>query len=103
MSRVKLLVVGHEGSGKTLLVEALKLIQQHGLKKYVEFITDNTNPTSGIAISKQDVKLGDKETSMTIWDFSGAEVYSTAHSYFLTERSVYLVLYNITSSFSASG
>jgi len=98
-----LLVVGQESSGKTQLIEALHLIEQHGPKRYVDHLSESPTPTVGISVTNRDARVGDRNVSMMIWDFAGSEMYHTAHSFFITERSVYFVVWNITSSFVHSG
>lgn len=40
------------------------------------------------AVKKQDLQF-------SCWDFGGQEVYYTTHSFFLTERSIFLVVFNL--------
>ena len=81
----KLILVGRGAVGKTSLVKRL---------------VDNTfdpeeKMTEGIRITEWPVKLGRGETArMNVWDFGGQEIMHSTHQFFLTERSLYLVVLN---------
>ena len=81
----KLILVGRGAVGKTSLVKRL---------------VDNTfdpeeKMTEGIRITEWPVKLGRAETArMNVWDFGGQEIMHSTHQFFLTERSLYLVVLN---------
>ena len=81
----KLILVGRGGVGKTSLVKRL---------------LDNTfdpdeEMTEGIRITEWPLKLGPGETArMNVWDFGGQEIMHSTHQFFLTERSLYLVVLN---------
>ncbi len=81
----KLILVGRGGVGKSSLVDRL--------------VTNTFDPkktqTDGIAITEWQVKLKPKETArLNIWDFGGQEIMHSTHQFFLTERSLYLVVLN---------
>jgi len=85
LNEVKLLIVGNEAVGKTSLVRALvegKIRQ------------DSEPPTPGIAFQKIETKQWKADTKFTvnIWDFGGQEVMHGTHRFFLTSRSLYLVV-----------
>jgi internalin A len=68
--------------GKTSLIEVLKggsFIE--GMKK-----------TEGIAITRWPVMLPDGEAMALVWDFGGQEIMHGTHQFFLTRRSLYLVV-----------
>ena len=81
----KLILVGRGAVGKTSLVKRL---------------VDNTfdpkeGMTEGIHISEWPLKLGRGETArMNVWDFGGQEIMHSTHQFFLTERSLYVVVLN---------
>ena len=81
----KLILVGRGAVGKTSLVKRL---------------VDNTfdpeeRMTEGIRITEWPLKLGRGETArMNVWDFGGQEIMYSTHQFFLTERSLYLVVLN---------
>ncbi|MDQ1251535.1 MAG: hypothetical protein QG646_641 [Euryarchaeota archaeon] len=86
-NEAKLILVGEGEAGKTCL--AYRLIND-------EFLED-TKITEGINISKWIIPCQDSENSeikLNIWDFGGQEIYHATHQFFLTERSVYLLVWN---------
>lgn len=42
-----------------------------------------------------------KETSFTLWDFAGQQLYYASHSVFLSPRAVYALVYNLTKDLNA--
>lgn len=80
LNEAKVLLLGEANIGKTALVN--KLTED----KYIE----GTGITRGIKITKwvtQDFQLN-------IWDFGGQEIMRAMHQFFMTERSLYLLLWN---------
>ncbi len=83
----KLLVVGEGGVGKTSLLEALlgndfnpQQDKTHGLEvRGVDF----SHPTA------RDVAM-----RLNAWDFGGQEIYHATHQFFLTNRSLFLLVWN---------
>lgn len=86
----KLLIVGEGGAGKTSL---LRRLYQTDLP-----LPDERETTKGIAVHRHEFKLQDqynsKETKfrLNVWDFGGQEIYHATHQFFLTERSLYVLL-----------
>jgi Leucine-rich repeat (LRR) protein/GTPase SAR1 family protein len=83
----KILIVGEGGSGKTSL--ANKLIDaDYQLKPEAEDIS-----TQGIDILQWEFTGRNQQTyKVNIWDFGGQEIYHQTHQFFLTERSLYLLV-----------
>ncbi len=83
----KLILVGEGGSGKTSL--ANKLINpDYDLKPE----TEDTS-TEGIDILKWEFTgTNGKDYKIHIWDFGGQEIYHQTHQFFLTDRSLYLLV-----------
>ena len=49
--------------------------------------------TEGIRITQWPVQLhGDEEVRLHVWDFGGQEIMHATHQFFLTERSLYLLV-----------
>lgn len=89
---VKLLIVGQGRVGKTCISKALT---------NDEFSLENEESTEGINISSlvvpheliQQVNPNIKrEFQLNIWDFGGQEIYHSTHQFFLTKRSLYLLI-----------
>jgi len=90
VNEAKLILVGQGGVGKTCL--AKRLI-------YDEFIEDKT--TEGIDILKWSITAPTnkkEEIKLNVWDFGGQEIYHATHQFFLTKRSVYLLVWNARKS-----
>lgn len=98
--------VGKEATGKSSLVEALKE-RAGGTKSKSTFAkltsdssTNDSNkklmlPTQGI--DRGEMKLDGR--TVNYWDFSGSLHFMNTHPFFLTERSIYVLTYNINSAF----
>ena len=85
-NEAKLILVGQGDVGKTCL--AKRLI-------YDEFIEDKT--TEGIDILEWDITAPtpeEEEIRLNVWDFGGQEIYHATHQFFLTKRSIYLLVWN---------
>ncbi|OKH11101.1 COR domain-containing protein [[Limnothrix rosea] IAM M-220] len=81
----KLLIVGEAGAGKTTL--ANKILDQH-----YELQPEDT--THGIDIHEYIFSYRDNDFRVNIWDFGGQEIYHATHRFFLTERSLYILVAN---------
>lgn len=84
LCEAKLLVVGEGYVGKTELCRAI-------LKK-----VEKNSPvtTEGITVGRWITKGSKQQYILNIWDFGGQEIYHATHQYFLTEKSVYLFVWN---------
>lgn len=89
LNEAKLILVGQGGVGKTSLVKRL--------------VDNRFNPheeqTKGIRIEKWqlDVPRPEQDTvpvTLNIWDFGGQEIMHATHQFFLTRRSLYLLVLN---------
>ena len=81
----KLLILGEGGAGKTSL--AKKIENTH----YQLVSTEQT--TEGIDIIKLKFRQKNgKAFRVNIWDFGGQEIYHTTHQFFLTKRSLYILV-----------
>lgn len=83
----KLLVVGEGGAGKTSLIRRL---YQADLQ-----LPEKEETTRGIDIHRHDFILPNgKDFRLNVWDFGGQEIYHATHQFFLTKRSLYVLLDN---------
>jgi internalin A len=89
---VKLLFVGEGRVGKTCLSKAITTD---------DFVLEDQSSTEGIAIGEWTIevdqlkKLGinfDHAIKVNLWDFGGQEIYHSTHQFFLTKRSVYVLV-----------
>ncbi|HSK73461.1 MAG TPA: COR domain-containing protein, partial [Pyrinomonadaceae bacterium] len=85
LNEAKLILVGRGAVGKTSLVNRLV---------YGKF-NPGESKTPGIKIDKWEIKLdGSEKVSLNVWDFGGQEIMHATHQFFLTERSLYLLVLN---------
>ena len=83
--RMKLMLVGLANRGKTTLVKRLRGKEC------------GNESTVGVDVSEWWYKpsLGKKPFHFSIWDFSGQQEYYATHQCFLSQRSLYLLLFNL--------
>uniref|UniRef100_A0A182QR29 non-specific serine/threonine protein kinase n=1 Tax=Anopheles farauti TaxID=69004 RepID=A0A182QR29_9DIPT len=114
-ARMKLMVVGVQGIGKTSLLEQLRGEGSARGKKPVDHWAKrmghrniNQKTSRGINMSTVGVDIGDWVCEKKVrgqshhgpvvfrtWDFGGQREYYATHQYFLSKRSLYLVLWRI--------
>ncbi|KAK9885098.1 hypothetical protein WA026_009320 [Henosepilachna vigintioctopunctata] len=113
-ARMKLMIVGIQGIGKTSLLEQLRQEgitrkrPEHWMKR-VGNKNLSIKPPRGMNISTVGVDIGDWIFEKKIrnqsshgpvifrtWDFGGQKEYYATHQYFLSKRSLYLVVWKIT-------
>jgi internalin A len=82
LRELKAILIGRGEVGKTSLIEVLK---------GGSFI-EGTKKTEGIAITRWTLMLPDGEAMALVWDFGGQEIMHGTHQFFLTRRSLYLVV-----------
>jgi small GTP-binding protein len=87
LNELKLLVVGNEAVGKTSL---LRYLITGKPRDPSEARTPGIVPHERIEI--QGWSPGDCQVRLNIWDFGGQEMMRGTHRYFLTERSLYLLV-----------
>jgi len=85
LNEAKLILLGHGAVGKTSLVNRLvnDTFDKHEKK------------TPGIRITQWPIRLiGSEDIRLHIWDFGGQEIMHSTHQFFLTQRSLYLLVLN---------
>ncbi len=80
----KLVVVGEGGTGKSSLIKALR----------GEIFDSSLSTTHGIEVSRLALSHLSHEVLLNIWDFGGQHIYHATHQFFLTKRSLYLLVWN---------
>ena len=86
----KLLILGEGGAGKTSL--ANKLIDSNYTLK-LEGTATPEKSTEGIAVLRLDFDHSSGNPfRINLWDFGGQEIYRATHQFFLTKRSLYLLV-----------
>ncbi|XP_064623321.1 uncharacterized protein LOC135485349 isoform X1 [Lineus longissimus] len=97
--RTKLMMVGLGGAGKTSLVKSLTANQLQKESQGTEMITD------GIDITNWKIREdgSDEELTFSVWDFAGQTVYYNTHQFFLSNRAVYLLLWNVRLGYEHAG
>lgn len=86
----KLLLVGEGGAGKTSL---LRRLYHPALP-----LPEENETTKGIAIHRHEFEVRDarypngRTFRLNVWDFGGQEIYHATHQFFLTQRSLYVLL-----------
>lgn len=84
LNEVKVIIVGDGGSGKTSLQKLLT--------------NEEFNPqecqTHGINIRHLTLRPNNKNVKYRLWDFGGQEIMHATHQFFLSRRSIYIILLN---------
>jgi internalin A len=85
LNEAKLILVGRGAVGKTSIVNRLV---------YDRFDPNETK-TEGINITEWKLQLnGNEDVRLNLWDFGGQEIMHATHQFFLTQRSLYLLVLN---------
>jgi Leucine-rich repeat (LRR) protein len=81
----KMLILGEGGAGKTSL---LRRLYQPDVP-----LPSEAETTKGIAIYRHQFPLRDGRIfRLNVWDFAGQEIYKATHQFFLTRRSLYVLV-----------
>ncbi len=84
LNEAKVVLVGEGRVGKTSLVNML-----------LEGHADPHEPqTERIDIRRWPLAIGDETVQLNVWDFGGQEIMHATHQFFLTRRSLYLLVLN---------
>ena len=79
----KMVIVGQGHVGKTTLLNRLI---------YDTYV--NNGSTEGIDIASWTFTKSGKTYTLNVWDFGGQEIYHSTHQFFLTNRSLYLLVWD---------
>jgi internalin A len=83
LNEAKLILIGRGAVGKTSIVNQIIYSKFNEVKK-----------TEGIKITEWPLMVGEKRdyVRLNVWDFGGQEIMHATHQFFLTERSLYLLV-----------
>ncbi|MCI5207776.1 MAG: serine/threonine protein kinase [Candidatus Electrothrix sp. ATG2] len=82
VAEVKVILVGEGASGKTSLTRCLR----------EERFDPHEKTTHGIRIKNWQLDTGDQELRCNLWDFGGQEIMHATHQFFLSRRSLYVLV-----------
>ncbi len=82
LNEAKVLFVGQGEVGKTSLVKRLV---------FNEF-DKHENKTNGINIENWALPVNEQDIQLNLWDFGGQEIMHATHQFFLTKRSLYILV-----------
>ena len=82
LNEVKVILVGDGGAGKTSVISQ---ITEGAFDPF-------QSQTHGIQIKPWQINRGDTPTQLNFWDFGGQEIMHATHQFFLSKRSVYILL-----------
>jgi internalin A len=96
LCEAKLIILGEPGAGKTTLAKKIsnpeyKLRQDEESTEGIDVLRYRF-PTAIRAIDQGKESLINREFQANIWDFGGQEIYHATHQFFLTRRSLYLLV-----------
>jgi len=90
----KITFLGQPSVGKTTLIRALDCLVTNPKSYKTTFKplakSRIFDPTEGIAVSR--IQVPSQKQQWNIWDLGGQEVYQTIHPFFITEKSVYILV-----------
>ena len=82
LNEVKVLLVGDGGAGKTSLVKRM-LGEEFSTKE---------EQTQGININNWTLECNSEDMNVRLWDFGGQEIMHATHQFFLSKRSLYILV-----------
>ncbi len=84
LNELKVLLVGEGNVGKTSLIKRLR----------DNSFNANERKTHGIEIHPWQLNVNQQTININFWDFGGQEIMHATHQFFLTKRSIYLLVLN---------
>ncbi|XP_073079894.1 leucine-rich repeat serine/threonine-protein kinase 2 isoform X2 [Manis javanica] len=90
-NRMKLMIVGNTGSGKTTLLQQLMKTKKSD--------AGMQSATVGIDVKDWPVQIrgkGKRDLILNVWDFAGREEFYSTHPHFMSQRALYLAVYDLS-------
>ncbi|XP_007941343.1 leucine-rich repeat serine/threonine-protein kinase 2 [Orycteropus afer afer] len=90
-NRMKLMIVGNTESGKTTLLQQLMKTKKSDLGMQ--------SATVGIDVKDWPIQVRGKRKKdliLNVWDFAGREEFYSTHPHFMTQRALYLAVYDLS-------
>ena len=84
LNEAKMVLVGEAKNGKTSLAKRLR----------GEAFDPSEAKTDGIDIRSWELTVGKRNIKLNVWDLGGQEIYHATHQFFLTERTLYVLVLN---------
>lgn len=110
-NRCKLMFVGDGAVGKTTTIRSLKQNVERS-KKTRQPVLDNV-ATDGIDMLNLRIPAGFKYTTghlggsecinFSCWDFAGQDVYTYTHQFFLSDKAIYMIGFNVENALRPDG
>lgn len=88
LNEARIILLGEMGAGKTSLVLKLQDVNT--------FLFQNQESTVGVDLSLWELEKNShgEATNVHLWDFAGQAVTHSVHKFFLSERCVYIIVYD---------
>ncbi|NMI06740.1 GTP-binding protein [Paenibacillus sp. SZ31] len=86
LNESKMLIVGQGGVGKSSLLRRL-IYNSFSMSEVIE-------STEGIDIEQWNFPIDGQDYKLNVWDFGGQEIYHSTHQFFLTNRSMYILVWD---------
>ncbi len=90
LNEIKVLLVGDHTAGKTSLCTRLRKNEFNAIQNQTDGIVIETFRFGEMDTFSKNVKL--RNITAYLWDFGGQEILSNTHQFFMTNRSVYLLV-----------
>ncbi len=90
LNEVRVLLVGDGGAGKTSLVKRLSEKEFDPHESQTKGI--NINEWEVVDVTHCDVETGQEMIKTHLWDFGGQEIMHATHQFFLSKRSLYILV-----------
>ncbi len=87
LNETKVVFLGDGEAGKSHIIA--RLMKENQLLEQFE-----EEATPGIAISQKSCEIGRENVRLQIWDFGGQEIMHSMHRFFLTDRTLYVIVVN---------